>query len=46
MITTIIAMIVMAMIVVFSLHMAGEIHDYMANDNFSEEITVFGQAFE
>ena len=46
MITTIIAMVVIALIVGFSLHMAGEIHDYMAHDNTSEDITVFGQAFE
>lgn len=38
---TIIAMVVGAIIVAFSLYMAGEIHDYMANDNNIEGITVF-----
>ena len=44
--TTIIAMIVIGLIVAFSLHMADEVHDYMTNENVSDEITVFGQVFE
>lgn len=41
MFTTIFAMVVIGVVVAFSLHMASEIHDYMANDNLSEDIVVF-----
>lgn len=41
MITTIFAMVVIAMVIAFSLYMASEIHDYMSNDNVIEDIAVF-----
>lgn len=40
MISTIFAMVVIAMVIAFSLYMASEIHDYMANDNVIDEIMV------
>lgn len=46
MITTIVAMVVIALVVAFSMHMAGEVHDYMTNNNDPGEVTVFEQAFE
>lgn len=41
MITTIFAIVVIAMIVAFSLYMADEVHNYMENDNNQEGLVVF-----
>lgn len=41
MINMVFAIVTIIAVVGFSMYMASEIHDYMANDNESEKITVF-----